>query len=156
MIRQKKVLFICLIFPQFHKTFFVLTFERAHYIPFDLMTPLPLLSPPPRTCFYTHEWNRKWHFPASFVSHQSLLVCVMEKKPSERSGSPSWSGDQGPLSVGRAQRSEAGFKVCECTHAHIHLTLKKANHGLQLKRRAGCFNLNVGVNLCKSHIVCKD
>lgn len=58
--------------------------------------PLPSPSLSLRTCFYTHEWNRKWHFPASFVTHQSLLVCVMERKPSERWGSLNWSGEQGP------------------------------------------------------------
>lgn len=109
--------------------FFVLsffTFGRTHCIPFDLTNPpLPPLSPPPRTCFYTHEWNRKWHFQASFVTHQSLLVCVMERKPSELWGSPSRSVEQGPLSVGRGQRSKAGFNMCNCAHAHIHLTLSE-------------------------------
>ena len=75
---------------QFENKIVLFTFQCAHYIPFDLTDLTPHFSFPPYKHFYTHEWNRKWHFPSSFVTHQSLLVCVMEKKKPQSETKVDW------------------------------------------------------------------
>lgn len=70
-----------MVFPSFINVHFFKCPDICTTFPLDLsdLTP-PVTPPPPRKCFYAHEWKRKWHFSASFVTHQSLIVCVMERK----------------------------------------------------------------------------
>lgn len=149
MIRHKKILFVHSLSYISIKLyiFFFFTFGCAHYIPFDLTDLTPLLPPPTHKHFYTHEWNRKWHFPASFVAHQSLLVCVMGRKKTLR-GRPSWSGAGAFWVLGRDKGARLDSKL-----------VNGGKHDLVLKNK--CIFLNhilwiKNIPLYKINLTTKD